>query len=80
MPTGSDSDMELVLETTVRQRETGSPWPAKLKRLRAKFGLSQRDAATRIGAARRTWMGWENGYRDPSTSARELLRREFGIS
>jgi DNA-binding transcriptional regulator YiaG len=57
-----------------RKKATTNPWPAQLKALREQLGLSQAEAAKRIGAARSTWISWEHGHRKPNTSAAVLIR------
>ena len=41
--------------------------PEKLKELRTKYGLSQKDVATRIGISPSIVSGYETGERTPST-------------
>jgi DNA-binding transcriptional regulator YiaG len=68
---------EGVRSMAVMAKRTGNPWPARLKKLRAKYGLTQKDAAERIGVALRTWISWENRQRIPSGLAVRLLKNSF---
>jgi DNA-binding transcriptional regulator YiaG len=52
-------------------------WTRKLKALRSKYRLTQKEAAERIGVALRTWISWENAHRTPSGLAARLLKNEF---
>ncbi len=48
--------------------------PKELKALRRRLGLTQAQAAARIGVATRTWIAWENRQNVPSTAAATLIR------
>jgi DNA-binding transcriptional regulator YiaG len=52
-------------------------WRVRLKELRDKYDLTQKEAAARIGVALRTWISWENAHRTPSRLALRLLKNEF---
>jgi DNA-binding transcriptional regulator YiaG len=49
--------------------------PAQIRRIRTRLGLSQAQAAERIGVARKTWMYWESETRGrrPSKTAAKLI-------
>lgn len=53
------------------------PWPARLKELRELLGVTQAEAAERVGVSTRTWISWENAQRTPSATAARLLRLTF---
>lgn len=48
-------------------------WAKKLIALRKKLGLTQTEAAERIGLSRRAWAGWETNEAKPSAAAVKLL-------
>jgi DNA-binding transcriptional regulator YiaG len=48
-------------------------WPAKLKQLRERLGITQAEAAERAGVALRTWINWENAHQQPSRPAQKLI-------
>ncbi len=52
-------------------------WPAKLKALRRRLGLTQVAAAERTGVSASTWISWENNQRTPGRLALRLLRSTF---
>ncbi len=52
-------------------------WPAKLKSLRQRLGITQAKAAERTGVALRTWIAWENAQRTPGRIAQRLLALAF---
>lgn len=54
-----------------------NPWPAKLRDLRERLGLTQAEAAEKAGVALRTWISWENAHRVPGRLASNLLRATF---
>ncbi len=47
---------------------------SKIKALRKRLGLTQVQAAEKIGVAPRTWISWENNHRTPSAAAVKLLQ------
>jgi len=59
---------------TKKQRR--HPWAVRLKGIRDRHGLTQKEAAAKIGAATRTWIGWENG-RTPSKAFQLLIDKTF---
>lgn len=59
------------------KKRPANPWPAKLKALRERQGLTQAQAAQRTGVALRTWISWENDHRRPSGPAQQLLKHAF---
>ena len=50
--------------------------PARIREIREQLGLTQAQAAERIGVARRTWMYWESPGRHqaPSPAAAKLIQ------
>lgn len=52
-------------------------WPDRLKALRAKYSLTQVEAAERVGVAARTWISWENDQRTPGRLTLRLLKSAF---
>lgn len=54
-----------------------TPWCGRFKELRARHGLTQAQAAARIGVATRTLIAWENGQRVPGRLALNLLKAAF---
>ena len=59
-----------------RKPEAGS-WAERLKALRARLGLTQVQAAARIGVVTGTWIAWENNQRTPGRLTQRLLKSEF---
>lgn len=48
--------------------------PAKVKSVRDNLGLTQAEAAEKVGVSRRAWAAWESGERQLSPSSIILLR------
>jgi DNA-binding XRE family transcriptional regulator len=49
--------------------------PEELKAWRAESGLSQEQAAERVGVRAATWCDWENGKKDPRTDRAQDVER-----
>lgn len=51
------------------------PSPAQIRRIRTRLGLTQAEAAEKVGVARKTWMYWESPARarQPSKTAAKLI-------
>lgn len=49
--------------------------PDELKNWRTDEGLSQEEAAARVGVRAATWCDWENGKKDPRTDRAQDLER-----
>lgn len=47
--------------------------PRRIELLRKRLGLTQAEAAERVGVTRRQWAAWEGGTRKPSGPATVLL-------
>ncbi len=60
-----------------KKKPAPTSWPARLKALREKYGLTQAEAAARADMALRTWIAWENAQRNPGRLALKLLREAF---
>lgn len=58
-------------------KDTGDPWPDRLRALRDALGLTQAEAADRVKAPVGTWRGWEYGRREPSAMIALLLEMAF---
>ena len=56
-------------------KDISIPTPRELRALRRRLGLTQKQAAEKIGVARRTWMYWETPSRDrrPSRAHAKLI-------
>lgn len=52
-------------------------WPDRLRKLRAKYDLTQREAAARARVSYRAWVAWEGETRTPGQLALQLLRDAF---
>lgn len=50
-----------------------TPWSTKLRSVRKRLGLKQREAAERCGIPYRTWIGWEVGNHTPSKIVRDFV-------
>jgi len=51
-----------------------------LVRLREKAGLTQKDLATKLGIARTTYSGYENGAREPDLDTLKRIADFFEVS
>lgn len=51
----------------------------RLAAVRVSKRLTQEAAAAAVGAAKRTWISWERGERDPPSSCLRALHRLYGI-
>lgn len=51
----------------------------RLSKLRDKTGLSQRELSSRLGMARTTYAGYENGSREPDLKTLSKLSEFFGV-
>ncbi len=61
----------------MRMAKKANSWSVRLKALRERQGLTQKQAAERCGVATRTWIAWENDQGEPGRLARQLLRITF---
>jgi len=59
------------------KKKSTNPWPAKLKAIRARLDISQREAAERIGTVLRTWQNWEYGRTRPNPMLAKLIDLTF---
>lgn len=55
-------------------RRTQVQAPSEVVRVRLKSGLSQAQFAAALGVSKRTLEQWEQGRREPSGAAKQLLR------
>ena len=62
---------------SAEQQEACRAWAARLKSLRARLGISQREAAERAGLPLRTWISWENRQHVPPALSVRLLESIF---
>jgi DNA-binding XRE family transcriptional regulator len=60
-----------------KRKPAAASWAARLKALRERLGITQREAAERADIPLRTWIAWENGQNDPSRSSARLLLITF---
>ncbi|WP_179215788.1 helix-turn-helix domain-containing protein [Paenibacillus sp. MY03] len=51
----------------------------RLRQLRSKTGLSQTEIARRLGIARTTYSGYENGSREPDLKTLNKLSEHFDV-
>lgn len=52
----------------------------RLARLRvSEGGITQRQAAARVGVAERMWQRWESGNKKPNTQSQERIRAAFDL-
>lgn len=56
------------------------PWYKKILILRHIHGLSQKEAANKIGVDKHNYWSWENGVSIPRKRNRERIARVFGVS
>lgn len=55
----------------------GNPWPARLKAIRKRLGITQEEAAAQTDVSIHTWVAWENDQRRPGRMALKLLKKTF---
>jgi DNA-binding transcriptional regulator YiaG len=48
--------------------------PEQIRAIRVSQGLSQSEAARRVGVSRRSWAAWESGEKPPSPRSVILIR------
>lgn len=56
-----------------RAGQGDNPWPARLRAIRERHQISQREAAEKIGVALRTWQNWEYGRAEPTSATAKLI-------
>ncbi len=49
------------------------PTPRQIKAIRLKLGLTQAEAADKVGSAQGIWAAWETGQRKPSRQSAILI-------
>jgi transcriptional regulator with XRE-family HTH domain len=52
------------MSASVAKKKTEN-WPEVLKAWRERRGITQKEAADRLGVAMRTYQGWEGGEQNP---------------
>lgn len=52
----------------------------RLSKLRAKMGMSQAELSKRLGIARTTYSGYENGSREPDLAMLDKISSFFGVN
>lgn len=52
----------------------------KIKQVRIKSGISQKDMAMRLGISQSSWSNYENGYREPGINLIYLFCKEMGVT
>lgn len=57
-----------------REKKPQPPSPDELRALRKRLGLTQAEAAEKIGVSHRAWIAWENDERTPSATATQIIR------
>lgn len=57
-----------------RKAEPKPPTAAQIRAIRDRLGLTQTEAAEKIGVGKRQWIGYESGKRTPSPSVAILIR------
>ena len=61
------------MNSTILLAKTHNPWPARLKGLQERLGLSNLEMSRRLGITLRTWIGWKYGERKPQTGSITLI-------
>jgi DNA-binding XRE family transcriptional regulator len=56
-------------------KPAGRPWKVRLREWRERSGLTQADAAAKLGASLRTYVYWEAGKYDPDRRYQAVLER-----
>ncbi len=54
-------------------KEVKIPTPKEIKKIRVKLGLTQAEAAEKVGSAQGIWAAWETGRRKPSRQSALLI-------
>ncbi|CAM3505626.1 DNA-binding helix-turn-helix protein [Streptococcus pluranimalium] len=57
-----------------------SKFASRLKELRKKHGLTQKEIAKLIGISQSSYSNWENGNREPSLENVVRLAKLFGVT
>lgn len=68
--------MSLVAKRKAKSDEPApppNPWPARLKAVRDRYGLTQAQAAERIRISQSQWSAFESGGRQPTRPVAHLL-------
>lgn len=65
------------MNVMAKKKPAPNPWPGRLKRLRERHGLTQTEAAARVGTGLRTWQNWEYGRTRPNPMIAKLLDLTF---
>ena len=63
----------------VMEKEAPIPTPEQVKAVREKLGLTQAEAAERVGVSQEAWSAWERGVRKPTRRSAmliDMLRRK----
>ena len=71
--------MKTMTEKKRDTRKSRNPWPARLRAIRAEHGLTQKQAAEKVGTVLRTWQNWEYGRRRPGAATAKLIQILFGF-
>ena len=61
--------------TAKRKKSADNPWPERLRAFRREQGLTQVQAAAKLGMDLRTWMRWETDGLLPTQSRAKLLEQ-----
>jgi transcriptional regulator with XRE-family HTH domain len=56
-----------------KKRKPTDKWPDRLKKLRARLGLSQAQAAARVSISQSQWSSFETGARQPTSPIARLI-------
>jgi len=73
---GQQRRVSVLAEMALRQEKVSE----RLRELRERQGLSQEDAARRVGITHRQWQRWESGDSMPYPRSLDMVASSFGIS
>ena len=73
---GQPRRVSVLAEMALRQEKVSE----RLRELRERNGLSQEDAARKVGITHRQWQRWESGDSMPYPRSLDMVASTFGIS
>jgi transcriptional regulator with XRE-family HTH domain len=73
---GQPRRVSVLAEMALRQEKVSE----RLRELRERQGLSQEDAARKVGITQRQWQRWESGDSMPYPRSLDMVASTFGIS
>ncbi len=56
-----------------KKKPVAATWAERLKALRVRLGITQREAAEKLSVSLSAYIKWENGYREPRGATAKLI-------